>query len=331
MTRANDQNEYEAYWQVLQSSSISAADDAFRVAEASRGSREERDRKIAEKVASDWRDGWRYFDAVIFAMEQNGLAMLDRSGKVEDGYSPVRDALMLLHCSATHTLHEIRRLLLGGHWVGAAARWRALHEVAVTATVIAHHGPPIAQRYLDHGFVVQTRRLAEFRAEYGRGPVSAEKLAERLEEGEAIALGHAFGGQSSKFHSQYGWAAPLMPVAKSGRRVPPSFDALERMAGMEHFRLLVVSAHGHVHNDPAGVRSAVLMEEGDWSLSPIARFTETIARPTMMTVTRLVPVTHLAFEPELNDFLKVLGMLGTALCENANRGIEAFTVAEPAP
>jgi hypothetical protein len=55
-----------------------------------------------------------------------------------------------------HALGESRCLAVAGYWVGAAARWRGLHELAVTARLIAESGSKIAQRYLDHGFVVQT-------------------------------------------------------------------------------------------------------------------------------------------------------------------------------
>lgn len=312
------------YWEFLQANIAGAGTDAMRSAAESLHSRTARDKGVRDEVNTLWSSGWVHFDTVIFAMEQNGLAMLQRSGATDDDHSPVRDALSLLHSSATMTLHEIRHLLLGGLWVGAAARWRALHEVAVTATLIAKNGADIAQRYLDHGFVVQTKRLAEFHAVHTRGPVPAATLSERLAEAESITKAHALDDQTSPFSAQYGWAIPLMAPRKSGRQPAPSFDALERLAGMQEVRLLVVSAHGHVHNDPAGVRAAVLMEEGSWSLSPIARFTETVARPALMSVIHLVPATHLGFEPDLNPFSKLLGLLGAAICENASKGVAAF-------
>src|SRR5271165_6398888 len=57
--------------------------------------------------------------------------------------------LTLIHSSATVTLYEIRTLLLEGLWAGAAARWRALHELTVTAVLVARGGGAIARRYLN--------------------------------------------------------------------------------------------------------------------------------------------------------------------------------------
>ncbi|WP_416046574.1 DUF5677 domain-containing protein [Propioniciclava soli] len=81
--------------------------------------------------------------------------MLNRLDEVERGSSrdphqPVRIGLALLQSSATLTLGEIRTLLEAGYWAGAAARWRALHESAVAAKLIAQGGPRIAQRFLAH-------------------------------------------------------------------------------------------------------------------------------------------------------------------------------------
>jgi hypothetical protein len=317
---------HEEYWQFLETHRASSAADAMRTASASRDRRQIRDERIRDEIDSQWSAGWDYFDAVIFGMEQNGLAMLKRSGDTQDGHSPVRDALTLLHSSATMTLHEIRHLLRGGLWVGAAARWRALHELSVTAMLVAKNGVDLAQRYLDHGFVVQTRRLAEYQRTHGRGPLTPDILEERLAEVESVVKAHTLDDQSSQFGSPYGWAISLMSYRKSGLRHTPTFDVLERLAGMEKLRLLVVSAHGHVHNDSAGVRTAVLMENDSWSSSPIERFTEIVARPTFLSVIHLVPPIHLAFEPDLSKFSKLLGLLGAAVCENAQLGADAFDV-----
>ena len=67
------------------------------------------------------------------------------------------------------TLHEIATLLQAGLWSGAAGRWRALHELAVTGTVLATSGSAIAGRFLDHSFVVQTKRLRAFQLAHGGG------------------------------------------------------------------------------------------------------------------------------------------------------------------
>ncbi|MGY2747526.1 DUF5677 domain-containing protein [Arthrobacter sp. UYCu723] len=315
------------YWRTLESGIDGTAEHILELAANGSPRRKELIALQQQPILQQWEQGWTYFDAVIFAMEQNGLQMLERSGLVHDHFSSTRDALSLLHASATMVLHEIQTLLKGGLWVGGAARWRTLHELSVTAILIAKDSTGIAQRYLDHGFVVQTKRLADFYFKHGRAVVAEDELRKRWEAAERLIETHSLPDQSSSFASQYGWAIPLMGRRKDGKYLRPTFDSLEKIAGLENQRLLVDSSNGHVHNDASGIRSAVLMEDGYWSLGPIPRFTETVARPTFLSVIHMVSATHLGFEPELNEFSRLLGLLAGGLCRVASLGMEAFETA----
>jgi hypothetical protein len=59
-------------------------------------------------------------------------------------------AAMHLHASACLITSEVLTLLETGYSIGASARWRTLHEVAVYAQFIVKHGPRTAERYLRH-------------------------------------------------------------------------------------------------------------------------------------------------------------------------------------
>lgn len=138
-------------------------------------------------IKERYTEAWDCFDAVIFSMQQNGLLMLQRMDEAgEDDHSDVRTALSLIHSSATVILYEIRTLLLEGLWAGAAARWRALHELTVTAVLVARGEGAIASRYLNHGFVVQTKRLVDFYDRHGRGPLSPDELKRRQAKSETL-------------------------------------------------------------------------------------------------------------------------------------------------
>ncbi len=149
------------------------AGDIRRHAEESRTKKTERDAGIRAQIQRDCGPQLRAMEHITFALEQHGLLMLERIDAVaEDQHTPVRSCLALIHSAATITFEEIRHLSQQGYWVGAAARWRGLHELAVTARLIVEGGPGIAQRYLDHGLVVQTRRLHSYYERHGTGPVS---------------------------------------------------------------------------------------------------------------------------------------------------------------
>lgn len=160
------------------------AQDTLKSATASREERSAATGVVAAKITEKWGDGLACLDAVTFAMGQNGLMMLKRLDEIDesqpdDPHQTVRVVLALQQFNALLVLQEIGVLLGAGFWSGAAARWRALHEAAVTARIIAAHGPFLAQRYLDHGFVVQTRRLKLYFDEHGVGPVSLDELGAR--------------------------------------------------------------------------------------------------------------------------------------------------------
>lgn len=136
--------------------------------------------------------------------------LLRRGDQVRDGHSPKRNALTLLHCAAVLQFLEIRQLLRVGLWAGAAARWRALHEVEVTARILASHSVRTAERYIDHAFIIQTRRLGEYQDRYGVGPVAKAELDERRRAVEGSLQKYADPAEAP-FGDTYGWAADLMP------------------------------------------------------------------------------------------------------------------------
>ena len=147
------------------------AGDMRKHADESRSKKTERDAGTRAQIQRNCGPQLRAMEHITFALEQHGLLMLERIDAVaEDQHTPVRSSLTLIHSAATITFEEIRHLAEQGFWVGAAARWRGLHELAVTARLVVEGGPSIAQRYLDHGLVVQTRRLRSY---YERHPTRA--------------------------------------------------------------------------------------------------------------------------------------------------------------
>lgn len=284
-----------------------------------------RDSKLAATIRNGHATQFDAIDQIVFGMEQAAVQMLDRIGFVkEDDHTPVRSALVLLQSAATMTIREITLLASQGYWVAGAARWRALHELAVSARLIAEGGPSIAQRYLDHGFVVQTRRALAYRDAHDAGPVTAVELNERARQADALETTHAIANSGSRFRDAYGWALPMLETTAKGSIPRPTFDVLERRAGAEVRRLLVVSAHGLVHLDAAGVRTAVLMDEG-YSLGPIEHFTKAVLQPTLDSIIRLVAATHLAFEPDLeSQFARLTAAQGSGLIKIAADALHAF-------
>ncbi len=227
---------------MLSQESMGVADDIL-AASRNHTKQQETYQRLRRDIKERYVEAWDCFDAVIFSMQQNGLLMLQRMDEAgEDDHSDVRTALSLIHSSATVILYEIRTLLLEGLWSGAAARWRALHELAVTAVLVARGESAIASRYLNHGFVVQTKRFADFYDRHARGPLSPDELKRRQAKSKTLIDQFTLPDQHGSFKNSYGWAVPLMPFDSKGKRQDPIFPRLEKEAGLDDYRELVLSA-----------------------------------------------------------------------------------------
>jgi hypothetical protein len=282
-------------------------------------------RDIREKYA----EGWDCFDAVIFSMQQNGLLMLQRMDEVgEDDHSDTRTALSLIHSSATVTLYEIRTLLLEGLWAGAAGRWRALHELTVTAVLVARGESAIARRYLNHGFVMQTERFVRFYNHHARGPLSPDELRRRQAKAKTLIDLFTLPNQRGSFKDPYGWAAPLMPTDSNGKRLRPSFPELEKLAELDDYRELVFSAHGLAHADSGGVTAVSIIGPGQYVMGPIDIFTSTVARPALLSASHCVAATHLGFENKINEFAQSLGLMASGIMKLIERAVSIFPLEE---
>jgi hypothetical protein len=300
------------------------ADDFLDRARQTRTSRAAKSAEIAEEIAHIWARGWTAFDAVIYAMEQSAALMFARTD-TDDEHADVREALLLQQSIATMTLREIGELLRAGYLSGSAARWRALHETAVTAILIAEGGGTIARRYLDHGIAAQFTRLEAFyRQPHPDAPPQQERNERNVLVAEIVAK-HTLTDESVSFTRPYAWASPLMPRRKDGKLQEPTFTRLEEVARQKDMRLLVQhGAHGHVHNDAGAVRTAVLKEGTTLIVGPRSDEIPTVAVPTLRTIVSVAAATHMGFEPEFSEFGKLISLTGAAIAELAMHGVAEF-------
>jgi hypothetical protein len=122
------------------------------------------------------------------------------------------------------------------------ARWRTLHELAVTATAIADE--QTAQRYLAHRVVTRYKRAVEYNrraGELGHEVISDAQLKEIKDERDQICQQYA-----GNFELDYGWADHLV-------RGRPTFRALEEQMDHTYLRPYYQHASSPVHSDAHGV------------------------------------------------------------------------------
>lgn len=138
------------------------------------------------------------------------------------------DALAKLHARACRVASEVQALLRTGHAEGAHARWRTLHELAVTMMFLDNRGRDVAEMYLLHGEVREhavAERYQQHAERLGERPFSEAEMAEMRAVRDDLTA--RFGADYAK---EYGWAN----IALNRRR--STFANVEAAVTMDHWR-----------------------------------------------------------------------------------------------
>jgi hypothetical protein len=150
------------------------------------------------------------------------------------------EALVSLHARALLVTREVMCLLEGGFPDGALARWRSLHEVAVTAAFIQRNEQEIAHRYLA-SFPFAAYRAAvqanEHAARAGLDPFTEDEL--RQMRAQCEPLEQRFGPE---MRHDYGCASPALNIQK------PNFAQIEEAVELKHWRPRFRWASQHTHS-----------------------------------------------------------------------------------
>jgi hypothetical protein len=161
--------------------------------------------------------------------------------------SRLAKALLMLHARAFAIAGEIETLIRSGYPDGAAARWRTLHEISVTAAFLVEHGEDAAARYLDH-FTCEQLKSARFyeqhRQALGEDPLDPGFI--KTLEDEVDALKKQYG---DAFRHDNGWAAHTLQLKKV------NFTDIESAVKLDFMRPYYRGASEQVH---ASSRGAVM-------------------------------------------------------------------------
>ena len=199
-----------------------------------------------KRLRQRWSRGLGKLGMLIYMARDFGNQLnQDVRGKQTVQDADVIDVITRLHARSCQVAEEVVVLLESGFANGAMARWRTMHEIAVTANFVGKQGNACARRYKDHQIVESYRAAKEYDALHerlGYPPIAADEF-DRINKQYAHVLqqyGQNFGGQ-------YGWAAPDLQIKK------PTFKELESDVGTDflrgHYRM---ASHG-VHANPKGI------------------------------------------------------------------------------
>ena len=161
-----------------------------------------------------------YIRAVTYASQLGADLSIELQTELTAEKPNLVNIMIRLHPSACLVAFETWELLAAGYAQGAFARWRTLHEIAVTALFIEEHGEDVALRYWMHGGIERKRLLKEH-DDAGLDPIAHQVVEEIHTDQESLKArwGTSFGGP-------YGWAADAL-----GKK-EPRFRDIEASVGV---------------------------------------------------------------------------------------------------
>ncbi|WP_329063527.1 DUF5677 domain-containing protein [Amycolatopsis sp. NBC_01480] len=193
------------------------------------------------------------------------------------------EALTLLHARACLVASDVNGLLRTGHAVGAQARWRTLHEIAVISFVLGDNDAELSERFLLHRLVERFKDAERYQKHceaLGYEPFSDSEMTEFSEDRKSVMRQFGSGYQRS-----WGWAKPLMQP-----KVDPNFTELEEIAGIEHMRPWVQQSHHAIHSGASGALS-IRQPRGKSGVMLVGPSNTGLADPAQSTLGSLVQVT----------------------------------------
>jgi hypothetical protein len=110
-----------------------------------------------------WKNGFDAIEVLISVCIEAGSEFNSTNRELAVQEQNVQfDLVVRLHARACHISSEILWLLKGGFADAAQARWRALHEVVVTALFLLDHGNELSIRYFEHEVIESYKAMVQY-------------------------------------------------------------------------------------------------------------------------------------------------------------------------
>ena len=203
-------------------------------------------RRFQSNITNRWGSAFDLLEAmIVIALEAGGDFNKEIRNAPLSGKGHLIETTTRLHARACQVSSEVLALLQGGYADGAHARWRCLHEIAITLFFLASRGDNTAERYLRHEAIESYKAslvYEEHCKRLGYEPMTQEKMAQLKQNRDSLI--NRFG---KDFNGNYGWAA----VALSKRQ--PTFKDIEDAVEMSHMRPFYKMASHNVHSNPKGI------------------------------------------------------------------------------
>lgn len=220
-------------------------------------------RRFERRLRKRWGTALDQYRILWQCMQEQGSTFNFARGPGDD---PLGSALVGLHAKACRVAWEVHTLLSAGLGMGALARCRTLHEMAVLTSVLADwHGPApvlipdLAERFAARGHVIAYKDALEYQrnaATIDHEPFTDDEMDAFKRDRDAVVA--RFGKLIAK--RDYGWATGV------GGFEQPTFADLETVAGLAHLRSYYKWASHEVHADAHGIAANLITHNGGQAL-----------------------------------------------------------------
>ena len=163
-------------------------------------------------------------------------------------HDPLLGVLMRQHAHACRIMGEVEVLMRNGYSDGAFARWRTLHEIAVTSILIREHGRQMAEDFIRFGVVEAVKGMEAYqetaedmeREPYAKAELdTARKIRDQILE------------KRGEFNGRGGWAIPYVNAGK--------FEKLQECAGLTKWKTDYKWASQNIHSNYREMRELLGM------------------------------------------------------------------------
>lgn len=203
-----------------------------------------------------WKNGFDALEILIIVCSEAAGELNNTYAELAVQGQNVKFGLVVrLHARACHISSEILWLLKGGFADAAHARWRALHEVAVTAMFLLDHGNELSTQYCDHDVIESYKAMEQYNKYQSRLNIEGFSEEELIE--CKAARDEAINKYGKDFKGNYGWAAEAL-----NKKTPNFFD-LEEAVNLDHLRPYYKWASQNIHANIHGIRNKLGLAEAN--------------------------------------------------------------------
>jgi hypothetical protein len=243
--------------------------------------------EFTQRNESRWQTAFDLLETHIRICIESGSDLnTEMKNNIEDGNKFSFNVLIRHHARACHISNEILCLLKNGFADAAHARWRALHEVNVTAMFIEKHGEECARRFDSHEIIDCFDGMKEHKKFDHR--LNSKAPEQTIIDAYKTKYDAAIKEFGSGFETHYGWAAIYFP-----NRTPKSvgFRALEKDVELEHMRPYYKMASQNVHAGSKGTKSRLALNECEDDVLIVGQSSSGMCDPAHSTALSLMQIT----------------------------------------